>query len=99
MDPTLGATGDQPPDGPPHGAVARPALLRLSAGRDDGRSPRAIAGHPSVNGTVPTGLLFGFTSNDPAAACRAAEPSLQVWTVSGHTNEFLVAAPPSLATA
>jgi hypothetical protein len=47
---------------------------------------------PTVSGPVPTGLLYGFTTNDPAAACLAAEPSLQVWAVSGNVNEFLVAA-------
>jgi hypothetical protein len=45
-----------------------------------------------VSGTVPTGLLYGFTTNDPAAACLAAEPSLQVWAVSGNANEVLVVA-------
>ena len=46
VDPTLGAPAEQPSDGPPHGAAARPALFRLSSGRDYRRSlARAIAGH------------------------------------------------------
>ena len=45
---------------------------------------------PAVSGTVPAGLLYGFTTDDPAAACLVEETSLQVWAVSGNANEFLV---------
>jgi hypothetical protein len=51
-----------------------------------------------VAGTVPpeggslVGQLTGFKTSDPAAACLAAEPSLNVYAVVGSSTEFLVQA-------
>jgi hypothetical protein len=45
---------------------------------------------------VPTGAalgkLIGFATNDPATSCLDAEASLNVWLVSGTSNEYLVVA-------
>jgi hypothetical protein len=45
-----------------------------------------------VSGSAPAGLLYGFTTTDPALSCLVAEPSLNVWAVSGNTKEFVVVA-------
>jgi spore germination protein YaaH len=47
---------------------------------------------PTMSGSAPAGLLYGFTTNDPALSCLGAEPSLNVWAVSGNTHEFVVLA-------
>ena len=35
---------------------------------------------------------MGFTTDDLAAACLVAEPSLNAWAVGGNPDEFLVVA-------
>jgi spore germination protein YaaH len=47
---------------------------------------------PTMTGSAPAGLLYGFTTTDPALSCLVAEPSLNVWAVSGNTKEFVVVA-------
>jgi hypothetical protein len=46
---------------------------------------------PQVNGGQ-AGYLTFFATNDPVAACLAAEPGLSVYAVSGNPSEFLVRA-------
>ncbi len=51
---------------------------------------------PAVSGTGPVGQLTGFQTQVLAAQCLTHEPDVNVWAVSGTTDQFLVvAAPPA----
>jgi hypothetical protein len=47
---------------------------------------------PATQGTGPVGQLQGFATDDPAVSCLAQAPPLEVWAVSGTSNEYLVVA-------
>ncbi len=51
---------------------------------------------PAVSGTSPVGQLTGFQTQNDTAKCLTHEPDLNVWAVSGTTDQYLVvAAPPA----
>jgi hypothetical protein len=55
-------------------------------------SPVAPAGAPPAPTGPATGHLTGFATNDPSDACAATEAYLQVWPMSGSSNQYLVLA-------
>ncbi len=57
---------------------------------------KVIGTPPAVSGTSPVGQLTGFQTQVLAVQCLTHEPDLNVWAVSGTTDQFLVvAAPPA----
>ena len=49
------------------------------------------ASAPPVSGLA-VGVLDGFATTNPATACLASDPPLNVWAVPGETNEYLAVA-------
>ncbi len=47
---------------------------------------------PAVSGSSPVGQLTGFQTQDPTVSCLTHEPDLNVWAVSGTTDQYLVVA-------